>query len=217
MPKVDLHTHSHASPDGGLTLAHYRKMLETQQLDYIAITDHNRIDFAVKARKELGAQVIVGEEIMTSEGEIIGLFLQQVIEPLQSPEKTIHEIKTQGGIVYVPHPFETLRKGMALTTLSRVAKDVDILEIYNGRAMQRSSRLQATAWAKSRNIAGAASSDVHGPRGWGRAYSEISESPTAENITLQLHNARLVCGDVGIMGRMYPTLHRTKKRFQKHV
>lgn len=217
MLKLDLHTHSIASPDGGITLKQYKKVLDSGVLDVVAITDHNTITFALEAQRQLGDRIIVGEEIMTSEGEIIGLFLQQVIEPLQSPEKTIHAIRSQGGIVYVPHPFETLRKGLPLDTLHRIADEVDILEVYNGRVMQRSRRMQAMAWAKERNIAGAASSDAHGAQGWGRTYSELPGPFTKETMIDQLHNARLSGRDVGIIGRMYPTVHRTKRKFQKHA
>lgn len=217
MLRVDLHTHSQASADGGITFEQYKKILKAGTLNIVAITDHNTIEFALQAQRSLGDQIIVGEEIMTTEGEIVGLFLQQVIEPLQSPEKTIHAIKAQGGVVYIPHPFETMRKGLPLDTLNRIAKDIDIMEVYNGRVMQRSRRMQAFEWAKTHDIPGAASSDAHGARGWGRAYAEIAEQPSSKNLGDLLHNARLVCKDVGIMGRMYPSLHRTKRKLQKHV
>ena len=217
MLKVDLHTHSQASPDGGITLAQYKYVLDKGLLDVVAITDHNTITFALEAQQQLGDSIIVGEEIMTTEGEIIGLFLNQVIEPMLSPEKTVHAIRSQGGIVYIPHPIETRRKGLPLATMDRLVKSIDIVEVYNGRVMQPSRSAQAIQWAKSHNIAGVASSDAHGVRGWGRAYSEIEGPLTEEACTMQFHNARIVCKDVGIIGRMYPSFHRTRKKFQKHV
>jgi Predicted metal-dependent phosphoesterases (PHP family) len=74
MYKVDLHTHSIASPDGSLNEDNYRKMLETGRLDCIAVTDHNTIAFAKELHANLGDRIIVGEEITTLDGEIIGLF-----------------------------------------------------------------------------------------------------------------------------------------------
>ncbi len=88
MLNVDLHTHSVASPDGGITLKQYRHILEIGILDCIAITDHNQIDFATHARQKLGERIIIGEEIMTTLGEIIGLFLEQPVRAGMTPEDT---------------------------------------------------------------------------------------------------------------------------------
>ncbi|MCA9330415.1 PHP domain-containing protein, partial [Candidatus Saccharibacteria bacterium] len=112
MYKVDLHTHSQASPDGGITAEQYAHVLSTGLLDMIAITDHNSIAYAQEVQKQLGDKIIVGEEIMTNDGEIVGLFLTQVIEPGLSAQETCRRIKAQHGLVYIPHPFETVRKGL---------------------------------------------------------------------------------------------------------
>lgn len=77
MFKIDLHTHSTSSPDGGITAHQYEEALSTGVLDCVAITDHNRIDFAEKLERSFGDKIIVGEEIMTSGGEIIGLYLKR--------------------------------------------------------------------------------------------------------------------------------------------
>ena len=74
MYKVDLHTHSQASPDGGIRPEQYAQALATEKLDFIAITDHDRIDFALGMQKALGNKIIVGQEITTSVGELIGLY-----------------------------------------------------------------------------------------------------------------------------------------------
>ena len=88
MIKVDLHTHSSASPDGGIMAEQYMQIIKSAQLNCVAITDHNRVDLALELRKTLGERIIVGEEINTTEGELIGLFLTQNVEPGQSPEAT---------------------------------------------------------------------------------------------------------------------------------
>lgn len=95
MPKIDLHTHSIASKDGAITADDYERMLETGLLDYIAVTDHNRIDFAAELHAKLGEKIIVGEEIKTTEGEIIGLYLTEAIPALLTPEETVQRIKEQ--------------------------------------------------------------------------------------------------------------------------
>ncbi len=80
MIKTDLHTHSAASPDGSITVNQYKETLAKQTLDCIAITDHNRIDFALSLQQVLGPEkIIVGEEISTKQGDIIGLFLTKLV------------------------------------------------------------------------------------------------------------------------------------------
>src|SRR5262245_43185713 len=110
--KIDLHTHSIASPDRSLSAKNYQKMLASGKLDYVAVTDHNVIDFARILHDQLGEQIIVGEEIATSEGEIIGLYLTSVVPSGLSAAETVRAIKDQDGLVYIPHPFETLRNGL---------------------------------------------------------------------------------------------------------
>src|SRR6266852_4695389 len=106
MCKVDLHTHSQASLDGGLSAADYHNMLaQDNGLQCVAVTDHNSIAFAQKLQAELGERIIVGEEITTAEGEIIGLYLKKTVPGGRSLAETVRSIKEQDGLVYVPHPF----------------------------------------------------------------------------------------------------------------
>jgi predicted metal-dependent phosphoesterase TrpH len=210
--KVDLHTHSIASPDGSVRLADYATMLASGPLDYIAITDHGRIDFALEARDKLGEGIIVGEEIKTVEGELIGLFLSTVIKDGMTAHETAEHIHAQGGLVYVPHPFETVRSGMTNASLNKLADEVDILEIYNGRALFQSRSHLAEAWARQHDCSGAASSDAHGRSGWGITYSEISHPPESKTLVKSLAHARYNKEPVGIRGAFYPKLNRLRKK-----
>ncbi len=215
MYKIDLHTHSYGSHDGSLRLRHYQRVLQATLLDYIAVTDHNTIAAAQKLHEVLGEQIIVGEEITTTEGEIIGLFLREVVPAGLSPEKTIQHIRGQKGLVYVPHPFETVRKGLPEKTLQRIAADVDILEVHNGRAVFQNHSNQASAWVKDhRGVVGAASSDAHGFRGWGKTYSCIEEKPNSENLIKLLQNASYAVHAPGVIGLLYPKLNRAKSKLR---
>ncbi len=214
MYKLDLHTHSTASSDGGLTAKDYQSMLSSGELDVIAVTDHDRITFATALHEQLGDKIIIGEEITTTEGEIIGLFLKATILSQLSPEETIRQVRAQNGLVYIPHPFETVRRGVSLQTLRRIAADVDIIEVYNGRAYFQNKSTAAKAWAEAHPVASASSSDAHGKVGWGRTYSLIESLPTRDNLVDLLTNTRHVSRRVGGFGALYPTLHRLKKRFQ---
>lgn len=210
MFKLDLHTHSTASPDGALKLEDYRKILLSGKLNGVAITDHNRIDFAVQAQAELGDNIIVGEEITALEGELIGLYLSEVIPAGLSALETTQRIHRQGGLVYVPHPFETVRKGISLETLDTIADQVDIVETYNGRSMQNRAG-QAAQWAGEHYIAGAASSDAHGHHGWGNTYTTIASAPTRETLVALLTDATYNTKSTGLIGRLYPKLSRLRK------
>jgi predicted metal-dependent phosphoesterase TrpH len=217
MYKLDLHTHSEASPDGSLRVIDYKRMLESGALDYVAITDHNRIDFAIQLQKVLGDSIIVGEEIMTNEGEIIGLYLKKAIPGGMSLKETIHYVKDQQAIVYVPHPFETIRSGISPTGLDAIASDVQIVEVFNGRAIFQNRSKQSHAWAKKHAKAMAASSDSHGPRGWGKTYTLVDEKPTHANLVDCLQTSQLSTRYVGVYGMLYPKLNRLRKNRFHHV
>ena len=212
---LDLHTHSSASPDGGLRLEDYARMLQTGPLTHIAITDHNRIDFAVTAHERLGDGIIVGEEIKTTEGEIIGLFLREPVAAGLSAAETAARIHSQGGIVYIPHPFETIRSGVSPAVLDHIAGRVDIIETYNGRALLRQKNRRAEAWAQQHHCPGAASSDAHGRAGWGRTYSAIGNKPTARTLAQALQTASYRHTTVGLRGALYPSLNRLGKRLAR--
>ena len=213
MFKVDLHTHSSASHDGGISFEQYQLALSSGLLDAIAVTDHNSIETAQALHELLGDQIIVGEEIMTSQGEIIGLFLKQPIAPGQSALDTVRSIKDQGAIVYIPHPFETVRKGMGPAVLETLIDYIDIVEVCNGRAFVQNRSAQAVVWARLNNIDSAASSDAHGYRGLGRTYSDLPEMPTRDNLLKVLDHSVLRTGHPSMRALLYPKYHKIRKKF----
>lgn len=212
MCRVDLHTHSLASPDGGLRLSDYRRMLDEKKLVCIAITDHDTIEFAKQAHAALGGQIIVGEEITTTDGEVIGLYLQHPIISGKSLRETIAAIKRQHGLVYVPHPFETRRKGLSARSLKGIVADIDIIETCNGRAVFQNRSKEAYAWAAEHGLPGAASSDAHGPGGWGKTYSVLDHMPTRDTLAGLLHSAQYKNSSPGVRGVLYPKYNRLRKR-----
>ncbi|HSX17576.1 MAG TPA: PHP-associated domain-containing protein [Patescibacteria group bacterium] len=213
MLAVDLHTHSIASPDGSLTVDHYRRMLTTKHLDYIAITDHNRIDIAQQIQATLGSQIIIGEEITAVEGEVIGLFLREVVPKGLPLAETVRQIHAQGGLVYLPHPFETARKGVSAAALAPLVDQIDIVETHNGRAVFQNKSRQAETWATANNKPGAASSDAHGWHGWGKTYSMIDRTPTPETLASSLRAAQYRVRGPGLRGMLYPKYNRLRKMF----
>jgi predicted metal-dependent phosphoesterase TrpH len=220
MIKIDLHTHSTASPDGALTAADYRKMLQSGRLDYIAVTDHNTAEFALNLRKELGElgeRIIVGEEIRTTKGEIIGLYLKQSIPKMLSPTETVAAIRQQGGLVCIPHPFENVRRGMSQAALADIAADVDMIEVHNGRAVFQNKSRQAYAWAAQYGCAGVASSDCHAATGWGRTYTSIAAAPERDTLVGLLEDATFTFGFPGVKAVLYPKINKFRTRYRRYV
>jgi predicted metal-dependent phosphoesterase TrpH len=189
-------------------------MLISGGLDVIAVTDHNTITMAQQLHEALGDTIIIGEEITAIEGEIIGLYLTSAIPAGMSVADTIQAIRQQGGLVYVPHPFETVRKGITLETLTAIAVDVDILEVNNGRAVFQNYSKQALDWATKHNVCVASASDAHGRAGWGRTFTIMQRTPTRANVLSLLKEAGHQRGFPGVRGVMYPKFNRMRKRGQ---
>lgn len=213
MYTVDLHTHSTLSPDGGLSISDYSRLLSDRTLDYIAITDHNEIAFAQKAKQTLGEAIIVGEEIMTSEGEIIGLFLSEKIEPHLSAQETITQIKQQKGLVYIPHPFETMRKGISVASLSSLVGHVDIVEVFNGRGLFTNKHTQVAEFARKHSLTTIASSDAHCYAGVRNSFATVSDKITKQNLMSQLIDAQLNKKYAPVYSLLCPKMNILKKIF----
>lgn len=211
--KLDLHSHSIISHDGGITKDGYKTLLDKGIIDCIAITDHNETSLAQALQKDFGERIIVGEEIATMEGEIIGLFLQEKIPSGKSGEETIKHIQEQGGIVYIPHPFETNRQGMQNETLEKLSQFIAIMEVCNGRGFLRGKPNDALAFAASHKLAMAASSDAHSAMGAGTAYSVVSSMPTRETLVTLLQNGTLVTRYAPLITLLSPAINRWKKKF----
>lgn len=210
MIKVDLHTHSTASPDGGIMPKQYVDMVESKKLNYVAITDHGRIDFALDIQKILGDRIIVGQEIKTSSGDIIGLYLKKPVKENQPLDQAVADIKSQSGLVYVPHPFEKVRSGISEQDLITIAEQIDIIEVINGRAMFDASK-KASSLAKQHNLAACASSDAHGQSGWGRTYTILESEPTRKNLVQLIDSSKLVYKNPGPLAYIYPKYNRIRK------
>jgi len=176
--RIDMHTHSEYSPDSRTPLTEQLKALLAAKIDVVCATDHNTIEGGLRlqeiARDQL--RVIVGEEVSSRDGEIIGLFLEKPIPRDLSAEETIARIKEQGGVVSVPHPFSRNRLyHIRRSALERVWQQIDCIEIFNAREAFSADNRRAEAFAKERSIPGAVGSDSHRTSEIGRAYIEVDE------------------------------------------
>jgi predicted metal-dependent phosphoesterase TrpH len=176
--RMDMHTHSEYSPDSRTPLAAQVAALVAAKIDVVCATDHNTIEGALRLGELAteGLRVIVGEEISTRDGEMIGLFLEKPIPRDLSGEETIARIKDQGGIVSVPHPFSRNRMyHLRRDALERLWQQIDCLEIFNAREAFAADNRRAEAFAKERSIPGAVGSDAHRTSEIGRAFIEVDE------------------------------------------
>lgn len=179
-----MHTHCDASPDSATPVEVQAVAIRKAKLDVVCATDHNTIEGAVRLREIAdGFRVIVGEEIRSADGEIIGLFLDRVVPPDLSAEDTIARIKEQGGLVVVPHPFSPTRpRPLLRTVLDRLWPQIDALEVLNGRKEFPADNAKAAEYARERGIPGTAGSDAHRASDIGRAFVEVAEFASAEEL-----------------------------------
>ena len=174
---------------------------------------YNSISFAKKLNNELGDKIIVGEEIMTTGGEIIGLYLNEKIPANLTPIDTVRKIKEQEGIVYIPHPLETLRHGLQIDVIEDLLDYIDIIEIGNGSSVFQSKYSQILVWSNLNNLAGAASSDAHGKHGLGHTYTAIPELPTKSNLVELVKKGTPMIQRPRLRALLYPKYNRASKRF----
>jgi predicted metal-dependent phosphoesterase TrpH len=214
--KIDLHTHSILSYDGGISRQEYIDALKNNTLDYIAITDHNEIDFALKLNKEYPENIIVGEEVMTNDGEIIGLFLTKHIPKHLSVPHTIELIKEQGGLVYIPHPFDLLRAGLGEDLLNKHLKDIDIIEIFNARTKLTGFDKTAKKYAEKHNLVSSSSTDAHIYITLGKAYNIVDGPVLKDNLISRLKDGdRKEVYATALKEKLSPVINVIKNIFRK--
>jgi predicted metal-dependent phosphoesterase TrpH len=192
--RVDCHLHTVASGDAVTTLDQLAGRVATAGLDVVCITDHNVTSAAVEAaQRGVGARVIVGEEIRTPDGDVIGLFLTERIPYVLPLTEVAGRIREQGALVYAPHPFDAARSslGPAAAGLS-AAGLLDIVEVFNAKISDQALNQQAAALAAQWRLPGAAGSDAHDPAGIGAAYLEMPDFDGPAGFLAALARARVV-------------------------
>jgi len=162
MLRVEFHSHTHASKDSLTSLADLIAVARRKGIDRLIITDHNTIAGARAAQALDPELIIVGEEIMTTRGEILAAFVTEEIPPLLSPVETIRRLKDQGAFISVSHPFDKFRSGgWKEEDLLEILPQVDAIEVYNSRCMFPSFNRAARKFAEKYNIPGTVGSDAH--------------------------------------------------------
>jgi predicted metal-dependent phosphoesterase TrpH len=175
--RVDMHSHTMWSGDSTTTPDEIAAAVAEAGIDVLCITDHNAITGAVDLVGRLPCRVIVGEELRTHAGEIIGLFLTERIPYWEPPAQAAHGIRAQGGIVYIPHPYDPMRRNLSEPALDALIAGglVDALEVINAKTSLGSLNQRAAATAAAHDLAAGAGSDAHVPDAIGAAYVEMPD------------------------------------------
>jgi glycosyltransferase involved in cell wall biosynthesis len=191
---VDLHMHTDHSSDCATPVEVLLAEARSRGLGAIAVTDHNEISGALDARaKADGLTVIVGEEVMTAEqGEVIGLFIEEKIPRGLTLRDTIAEIKRQGGLVYVPHPFDRMHSVPDYEHLLAVVDDIDAIEVFNPRIAISEFNEEAVRFAAKYRIVAGAGSDAHVPQGLGSVRIRMRAFDGPEEFLQSLRDADII-------------------------
>lgn len=199
--RVDLHTHTDHSPDAGMSPERLVECARERRLDRVAVTDHDAIEGALRARDAAPELVIVGEEISCrGRVELIGLFLESRIPSGLPVEEAAARIRDQGGVVYAPHPFAYL---IGTDRRSRSALEVaDVVEAVNARAFWPDWNRRSGEAVRRTGLPGAAGSDAHFAGEVGRAYTLLPEFRTAAEFLSAVREAESV-----LRTRTTPLLH----------
>jgi predicted metal-dependent phosphoesterase TrpH len=212
---IDFHCHTSASFD---CLSDPRKVVRAavaRGLTHLVVTDHDRIDGALRARDAApdGLTVIVGEEIRTADGDLIAAFLESAVAPGSSAADTIAAVRAQGGLVGIPHPFDRFRGSLLRDArMETLAPLVDWVETHNARLVGAGNE-RAAGFARDHDVPGVAVSDAHTIVEVGVAYTALGGDPsTPAGLLAALHELELVAGRASYVVRLWTPLARGIQR-----
>src|SRR5439155_18922165 len=188
--RIDLHLHSSASFDCRVPPLEMGRRCRQLGLSPVVLTDHDTIDGA-RSLREAGERVVIGQEILTTEGELIGLFLEEAVTKRLSPEEAIAAIKEQGGLVYLEHPYDTGRRNLREEAIERIAGQIDIVEVFNGRSEPEINR-RAEELRSTLGVPGGAGSDAHTLAEIGRVFVEMETFEGPHDLLVKLRSGRIV-------------------------
>ncbi len=192
--RVDFHSHTMWSGDSTTTAAEFAEYVGASGIDVVCITDHSAIAGALHLREMLDCRVVIGEEMRTHAGELIGLFLTGRIPQGLPPVETAKRIHDQGGLVYVPHPFDELRNNLRADVLDELVEAglIDGIEVLNAKTSLKSLNQRAADYAAKHDLAVGAGSDAHIPEALGAAYLEMPDFDTPAQFLAAMRQGRAV-------------------------
>lgn len=189
--KADLHSHTRLSPDSIVGPEEFVRRYAAKDFGCVAVTDHNTLEGALAVRPLAPFTVIVGEEIRSADGEILGFFLQEAVPRGLSAVETVRAIKAQGGLVALPHPFDRFRQPVREEVLPEILPHVDIVEVFNARTTLQRDNQRARALAQGHGLAMSAASDAHTPWEIGTVWVEMPEFDGPHSFLAALRQATI--------------------------
>jgi predicted metal-dependent phosphoesterase TrpH len=188
-----MHVHSSASFDCKVPPRLVAERLRSYGISPVLLTDHDTMGGVRELRRAGDAEIIGGQEILTREGELIGLFLEALVEQGLTPEETVERIKSQGGLVYLQHPLDVRRRALTLAAIERVRDHIDIVEVFNGRSGEEANR-GAEDLCYALGAVPGAGSDAHTLEEIGNVYVELEDFAGPVDFLEKLEAARIVVG-----------------------
>jgi predicted metal-dependent phosphoesterase TrpH len=190
---VELHAHTIASEDCLMRPDAIVRTCQARGIHRLAVTDHNTLRGALAVQALAPGLVIVGEEIMTTQGELLAYFLKAEVPPGLSPVETINRLRAQGAAISVSHPFDRLRRGAWQTAdLAAILPLVDAIEVFNARCVFPEDNARALAFAREHAIVGTVGSDAHSHRELGRAVHRLAAAATSAELLAGLAGGQCV-------------------------
>ena len=191
MLRVEFHCHTIKSKDSLTTPGKLLEACRSKNIDRVVITDHNTIAGALLARELDPERVIIGEEIMTPNGEFLAAFVKEEIPPGLPPMDVIARLRDQDAFISLSHPFDKLRDGhWELDALLEIIPDVDAIEIFNSRNMWPGGNKQAKTFAETHGLPGTVGSDAHTAFEIGKATALLPDFVDASSLKSGLKDAR---------------------------
>jgi predicted metal-dependent phosphoesterase TrpH len=188
--RLEFHCHTIYSRDCLLRIEKLLLTCEQRGIERIVITDHNTISGALQAKEIDPQRVIVGEEILTTKGELLAAFVKEEVPRGLSPFEAIASLREQGAFISVSHPFDQMRKGhWHEPDLEEIVPHVDAIEIFNSRCMSVDYNQQAEEFARRYRIPGTVGSDAHAPFEIGRAVMRLPQFEDATSLKAALPKA----------------------------
>jgi predicted metal-dependent phosphoesterase TrpH len=221
---ADLHCHSAASFDSLSKPADLVRVALERGLTHLAVTDHERIDGALAARDLARDEltIVVGEEIRSADGDVIGLYLERAVAPGLSALETIAAIHEQGGLAGIPHPYDRFRAsglaGLPEERLAEVAAAVDYVETWNARVPSAATNERARDFAVAHGLPGVASSDAHTLIEVGVAWTRLAGPITGPaELRAALPAATLTTGRASYLVRGLTPVNKVVNRLRGNV
>ena len=214
MIKVDFHVHSFASTDSLSTGEKLYRRAKELGLGKLVLTDHNTIAGALELQKSHPNDVIVGEEILTTRGEILALFVQEELPKGIEPLMAFRQLKEQGAFIALSHPYAMARHGWTEAEMEEYLPFLDAIEISNARNRPGMNRA-ATQFAAEHGLSGIAGSDAHGVSELGAMGLELPDFRTAEELRISIRSANVFGKESPLWVRFYSRSAAARKALRR--